>query len=72
MQKSLDDITERWKKLKVELTSLETMLKEVIQSWSRYSSCVDLIQAGFAEIESALKTTWSGPKVSIKCYWVRI
>ena len=63
MQKGLEDITERWKKLKVELISLETMLKEVIQNWSRYSSCVDLIRVGFGEIEAVLKTPWSGVKV---------
>lgn len=68
MQKSLEEITEKWKKLKVELTSLETMLKAVIQYWSRFTSCVDLIRVGFDDIETIMKTSWSGAKVNIELY----
>ncbi len=63
MQKSLEEISKRWIKLKVELTSLKTMLKTVVQYWSRYTFCVDLIHLGFGNIAAIMKTPWSGAKV---------
>jgi hypothetical protein len=55
INKSLDDITERWKHLKVEITSVQTMLEEVIEYWKRFNACVDLFHVWLGDTEQMLK-----------------
>ena len=62
--RSLDDITERWRKVKVELGSVQTMLEEMIQYWKRYNSCVDIFQVWLADAEKTLEKPASQRGVS--------
>ena len=52
----LDEITERWKKLTVEVTSVQTMLEEVVTYWRRYTACVDILTVWLADAEKLLDT----------------
>ena len=55
VNKSLDEITQRWKNLKVEISSVQTMLEEVIEYWRRYEACVDLFHVWLGDAEQVLK-----------------
>ena len=55
INKSLDEITERWKKLKVEIRSMQTMLEEVMTNWKRYNACVDIFTVWLADAEQMMK-----------------
>ena len=56
VNRSLDEITERWKKLTVEVTSVQTMLEEVVTYWRRYTACVDILTVWLADAEKMLDT----------------
>ena len=56
VNRSLDEITERWKKLSVEVMSVQTMLEEVVTYWRRYTACVDILTVWLADAEKMLDT----------------
>ena len=56
VNQSLDEITARWKKLTVEVTSVQTMLEEVVTYWRRYTACVDILTVWLADAEKMLDT----------------
>lgn len=51
VNRAIDDITERWNCIKVELTSLGTTLEETLENWQRYNVAVDHFQSWFAKAE---------------------
>ena len=55
VNKVLDDITKRWNTLKVEIGSVETMLQQMIDYWTRYTACVETFQIWLPEAEQAIK-----------------
>ena len=57
MIQTFDDVNKRWKHVKVELLSAQTMLEEVIQYWKRYSACVDLLNVYLADAERVVEET---------------
>lgn len=38
-----DEVNGRWKKVSVEIKSVQSMLDEVIDCWRKYNSCVDVL-----------------------------
>ena len=53
--KDLNSITKRWNEIKVEISSVESMLDEVIANWKRYNACRDLFTVWLADAEKMLK-----------------
>ena len=54
MNAYFDEVNGRWKKVSVEIKSVESMLKEVIDSWRRYNSCVDVLTVWLNEGEQVM------------------
>ena len=52
---SLEQIDSRWKKLSVEIVSIETMLHEAIHHWKRYKASKDLLVGYMEEAERMLE-----------------
>lgn len=57
VNKTLEDITDRWKNVKVEITSVKTSLEETVEYWKRYNACVDLFHVWLSDAETMLKKT---------------
>ena len=55
MNKYLEDVASRWKPIKVEIGSVQTMLEEVINYWKRYNACVDIFTVWLADGEKMLQ-----------------
>lgn len=51
VNRTIDDITERWNCIKVELTSLGTTLEEILENWQRYNVAVDHFRSWFTKAE---------------------
>lgn len=51
---SIDQIDARWRKLSVEIGSVETILHEALQHWMKYKSNKDLLLTYMQEAEKAL------------------
>ena len=54
MNKYLEEVTAKWKPMKVEISSVQTMLEETIAYWKRYNACVDLFSVWLADAERVL------------------
>mgnify|MGYP001792393996 FL=1 len=52
---SLEQIDSRWRKLSVEITSVETMLQEALQHWRRYTASKDVLHGYMKEAERMLE-----------------
>ena len=57
MSQTFDDVNKRWKHVKVEMMSAQTMLEEVIQYWKRYNACADLFNVYLADAERVVEQT---------------
>lgn len=57
MNKTFDDVNKRWKHVKVELMSAQTMLEEVVQYWKRYNACADLLSKWLSDAERVVEET---------------
>ena len=47
----LDEVTARWKKMRVEISSMQTMLESAVQYWTQYNACMDLLQVWLTDAE---------------------
>lgn len=54
MDKYFDEVNSRWKKVSVEIKSVQSMLEEVIESWRRYNACVDLLTVWLSDGERVM------------------
>ena len=51
----LVEVERKWTPLRVEVSSLRTMLEEVIQYWTRYTACYDLLTIWLTNAEQILQ-----------------
>ncbi|KAL3874933.1 hypothetical protein ACJMK2_037885 [Sinanodonta woodiana] len=51
-----DEVTSRWKKVSVEVKSVQSMLEEVIDSWKKYNSILDTLTGWLGEAEEMMKS----------------
>ena len=54
MDHYFDEVNSRWKKVSVEIKSVQSMLEEVIESWKRYNACVDLLTVWLSDGEKMM------------------
>ncbi|KAH3752024.1 hypothetical protein DPMN_186632 [Dreissena polymorpha] len=43
MNAYFDEVNGRWKKVSVEIKSVQSMVEEVIDCWRKYNACVDVL-----------------------------
>ena len=54
MNNYFDEVNSRWKKVSVEIKSVQSMLEEVIECWRRYNACVDLLTVWLSDGEKVM------------------
>ena len=54
MDSYFDEVNSRWKKVSVEIKSVQSMLEEVIECWRRYNACVDLLTVWLTDGEKVM------------------
>lgn len=65
MDKYFDEVNSRWKKVSVEIKSVQSMLEEVIESWRRYNACVDLLTVWLSNGERVISKSPEEKQVKI-------
>lgn len=60
----LDEVTGRWKKVSGEIKSVRAMLEEVIISWKRYSAFVDVLTVWLTQGEQVMMQSLEAKEVS--------
>lgn len=68
MNKYFDEVTDRWKKMKVEISSVETSLQETIQYWTRYTACRDLFHVWLNDAEQMLQKP--PEEIGVRLFWL--
>lgn len=51
----MEDETARWKRISVEIKSVQSMFEEGIENWRRYNACVDLLTVWLSEGEDLMR-----------------
>lgn len=64
MNNYFDEVNSRWKKVSVEIKSVQSMLEEVIDSWRRYNACVDVLTVWLNDGEEVMSRTPEEKQVS--------
>jgi len=54
MNNYFDEVNSRWKKVSVEIKSVQSMLEEVIGCWGRYNTCIDVLTVWLNEGEQVM------------------
>ena len=70
MNNYFDEVNSRWKKVSVEIKSVQSMLEEVIECWRRYNACVDLLTVWLSDGEQVMSR--SPEEKQVICFISRI
>ena len=65
MDHYFDEVNSRWKKVSVEIKSVQSMLEEVIESWKRYNACVDLLTVWLSDGEKMMSRSTEEKQVHL-------
>ena len=68
MDHYFDEVNSRWKKVSVEIKSVQSMLEEVIESWRRYNACVDLLTVWLSDGETMMSRSTEEKQVNFICF----
>ena len=65
MNTYFDEVNGRWKKVSVEIKSVQSMLEEVIDCWRKYNACVDVLTVWLNEGEAVMSKSAEQKQVSV-------
>ena len=65
-----DEVNGRWKKVSVEIKSVQSMLEEVIDCWRKYNACVDVLTVWLNDGERVMSRSTEEKQVRFSLYTI--